>query len=123
MKRLSLANHRLMTGKSLHKRFETPVGIDVIDDDRSARSQRCPSAVHFKANVMFTMQTIMNEKVDLAKLGKQARKAPFARSPDIGPARLISAANRRANLSMPHMLQRRMVNAPQMTNSIPLKRF
>src|SRR5215831_16150448 len=60
-KRLSLANQRPVSGNSLHKGFETPVGIDVIDDDRSAQPQNRPGTVHLKANVLFTVQAIMNK--------------------------------------------------------------
>ena len=65
----------------------------------------------------------MNEKVDLAKLRKDVGKAPSTRSPDIRPASRIALANRSADLVVPHMIQGRTVNAPQMANFVPFKRL
>jgi hypothetical protein len=77
-KGFGLANHGRVIGFSLCERLETPICIDVIDDNRPTRPQRCPGSIDLKANVVFTVKTVMNEKVDLAKSGKNAGKPPFA---------------------------------------------
>src|SRR5208282_1338029 len=122
-KRLGLANHRRVTGKGLPKGSESPIGINIIDDNRSARPQGCESPIDLKAHVLFTMLAVVNKNVYLAKFGNYAREAPLARSPDIGPARPQSVDNRYADFFLPKMLQRRKVNTPQMSNPVPFKRL
>jgi hypothetical protein len=59
-----------MTGKGLCEALEAPVRIDVIDDNRAAGPQSSPRPIHLEANVVFTVQAIMNEKVEIAELRK-----------------------------------------------------
>jgi hypothetical protein len=59
-----------MVGKGLCESPEAPIGIDVIDHDRTALPQDCPSEINFEANVVFAMQAIVNEKINLAKFRK-----------------------------------------------------
>jgi len=54
--------------------MEAPVHIDIIDDDRATGPQTSPRSVHLKANVSFAVQTVMNEKINLAESRKQARQ-------------------------------------------------
>lgn len=72
MQWLSLANYGLMTGEGLREASEAPVHIDIIDNDRAARSQSSPCTIYLKANITFTVQAIMNKEIDLAELSKYA---------------------------------------------------
>ena len=92
--RLGLANYGLVIGMGLREGSETRIGVNIIDDNRSTRPQCDPSPIHLKANVLFTMQAIMNEKVDLAKFRKEPGKAEAAASFDIRPTSRKSASAR-----------------------------
>jgi hypothetical protein len=59
-----------MAGKGLCESPEAPIGIDVIDHDRTTRPQGCPSEINFEANVVLAMQAIVNEKINLAQFRK-----------------------------------------------------
>ena len=50
-----------MVGKGLCESPEAPIGINVIDHDRTTRPQGCPSEINFEANVVFAMQATVNE--------------------------------------------------------------
>jgi hypothetical protein len=67
---LGLANHRLVMGKGLCKGLKPPIGIDIINDDRSTRLQSYEGPIDLKAYILFTMQAVMDKDVDLAKLRK-----------------------------------------------------
>ena len=123
LKWFGLANDRLASRKGLGEGSETPIGVNIIDNNRSPRSQSRPSQIYLKTNIVFTMQAVMNEKIDLTKLGKYIGKATSARPSNIRPASRVSAANRQTDLAVPHMLQRRMVNAPQMARAVSFERF
>ena len=75
MQRLSFANYRMMTGKGLREASEASVHIDIIDNDRAAGPQSSPRSIHLKANIAFTVQAVMNEKIDLAELRKYTGQA------------------------------------------------
>jgi hypothetical protein len=68
--RLGFAGQRLMATKGLLERLETSIGIDVIDDDRTTRSQAGPGSIHLEAHVSLAMEAVMDKKVDLAKLSE-----------------------------------------------------
>ena len=55
--------------------MEAPIHVDIIDNDRAAGPQATHATIHLKANVTLTVQTVMNEKIDLAELRKYARQA------------------------------------------------
>jgi hypothetical protein len=61
-----------MTGKALSEALEAAVCVDVVDDNRATGAQNSPRPIHLKANVVFTVQAIMNEKIDLSELREQA---------------------------------------------------
>jgi hypothetical protein len=52
------------------KGLEPPIGVDVVDDNRSARPQSRPGAIQLEANILFAVQAVMNKKVNLAQFGK-----------------------------------------------------
>jgi hypothetical protein len=74
---LSLANDGIIIGKRIHEAMEAPVHVDVIDNDRASGPQGGPRPIHLKPNITFTVQTVMNEKIDVAQL----RKYPGQASP------------------------------------------
>ena len=59
-----------MVRKGLREGPEAPIGIDVIDHNRAALSQGCPSEINFETNVVFAMQAIVNKEVNLSKFRK-----------------------------------------------------
>ena len=65
-----LTDHGLMARKGLCESPEAAIGIDVIDHDRTARPQGCPSEISFETNVVFAMKAIVNKKINLAKFRK-----------------------------------------------------
>ena len=73
MQWLRLANYKLMTGKGLDEASKAAVVVNVIDYDCAARPQNGPRPIHLKADVVFTVQAVMNKEIDLAELGKYAR--------------------------------------------------
>jgi hypothetical protein len=83
VERLRLANHRLLTGKSMSEGPEAPVGIDVIHDECSVWSRGRPRPIQFKAYVAFTVKAVVNEKINLAQVGKQMGKATPAGTFDV----------------------------------------
>src|SRR5262249_21161951 len=99
---------------------EAPAGVDVIDDDRPARAQGGPGPIHLEADVAFAVQAVVDEEVDLAEPREDAREAPPTRSADVGPASGASAIDRDADLVAPDVLERRMVDAPQMPGPVAL---
>jgi hypothetical protein len=103
---------------------EAPVRIDIIDNDGAAWPQGCPCPIHFKANIAFAVQTIVNEKIDLVELAKYARQAPPARAKDVRPSVLEMAINGNANLSFQLTFHNgRPINTPEMAITIFLERF
>ena len=75
MQGFSFANYRMMTGKGSREASEASVHIDIIDNDRAAGPQSSPRSIHLKANIAFTVQAVMNEKIDLAELRKYTGQA------------------------------------------------
>ena len=83
MERLGLTNHGLMNGKALGEGPEAPVSIDVINNECAAWPYDCPGSIQLEAYVAFTVHAVVNEKIDLTKLGKQLGKAKPARALDV----------------------------------------
>jgi hypothetical protein len=54
--RLGIANEAKVTRERFVERMETPVYIDIVHDDRSARPQFRPSSIHLEADVALAMQ-------------------------------------------------------------------
>ena len=52
--------------------MEAPVHVYVVHNDCTAGPQCAPRHIHLKANITFTVQTVMNKKVNLAQLRKYA---------------------------------------------------
>ena len=63
-----------MIRKGLREVVETPIGIDIINDDHTTGPKGRPSLVQLEAYIPLAMQAVMNEKVDMPKLRKQLRK-------------------------------------------------
>jgi hypothetical protein len=122
-KRLCLANRGLLSREGTSERLEAAIGIDVIYNDCALRCHGRPSSIQFETYVAFTVQAVVNEKIDLSKLGKQLGKAPPARSRYVGPPIRIPIANGRADLLPPKPIHWRKVDAPQMTVSVSIQRF
>src|ERR1700730_16588889 len=64
------------------------------------------------------MQAVMNQEVDRAYRGQQARKAPSAGALDVGPLIGKTVAHRDTDLRMPCCIERRILDAPQMPAAI-----
>src|SRR5271170_1613422 len=123
MKRLRLSNHRLLTPNGLRKRLKAPIGIDIIHDDRAVRRHDCPCSIQLETYVAFTVQAVVNEKINLAEAGEQLGKASPARTRDVCPSVRITIANGRADLLTPKPVYRRKVDTPQVTVSVSLQRL
>jgi hypothetical protein len=50
--------------------MKASVHIDIVDNDRPTWSQISPGSVHLKSNIPFAVQTVMDEKINLAEAGK-----------------------------------------------------
>ena len=74
MNRLSLAYHRSMPIERANKGFETPITINVIDDKRSTCRQHRPNSIQFVSHISFTVQTVMDKKMNGAEVRKQLGK-------------------------------------------------
>ena len=59
-----------MIGKGLREGSKPPIGVDIINDDRSARPHSCEGPIDLKAYILFAMQAVMDKDVDLAKFRK-----------------------------------------------------
>jgi hypothetical protein len=68
------------------------------------------------------VQAVVNEKIDLPKLGKQLGKVPPARARDVSPSIRIPIANGCADLLPPRPVWRK-VDAPQVTVSVSTQRL
>jgi len=112
-----------MAGKRLSEGAEPPIGIDVIDNEHAACSEGRPSSIQLEAYVAFSVEAVVNEKIDLAKSTKQFPKASPTRTPHVCPLIWVPVANCRADLLAPISLQRRKVNTPEVTLSVSSKRL
>jgi len=123
VKRLGLTNHGFMTGKSLGEGPEAPISIDVINDDCAAWFQGCPGSIQFETNVAFTVQAVVNEKINLAELREQPGKPSPARTLNVCPSIWVAVADCHTDLLPPIPFYGRKVNTPEMTASISPKRL
>src|SRR6266849_2818877 len=107
-----------MTGKGLREGPEAPIRIDIINDDCAARFQRRPRSIQLKTYVAFTVQAVVNEKINLAKLRKQAGKPSPARTLNVCPSICITVADCHTDLLSPIPFYGWKVNTPEMTASV-----
>jgi len=107
-----------VTGKSLREGPKSPIGVNVIDYDRSTGAQNCKSPIEFEAYILFTVQAVMDKEVNLPKVRKYTGKAALACSPYIRPAWPESIGDRYANFGLPNRFLWRKVDTPQMSNSV-----
>jgi hypothetical protein len=75
MERLRFANQGLLIGKALSERAKSPIGVDIIDDGSASGSEGSPSPIQLKAHIAFTVQAVVDEKIDLAQACQQFGKA------------------------------------------------
>ena len=71
--------------QGLGKVLEALIDIDVIYHYCSTRTQHWPSMINFKAYIVCTMHTIVDEEVNLGRVGQERREPVFTRAPDVGP--------------------------------------
>jgi hypothetical protein len=64
-----------MSGKDLGEGPEAPIGIYIINNQRTAWSQGGPCSIKLETYVAFAMKAVMNEEINLPKSSKQRRKA------------------------------------------------
>src|ERR1051326_4302694 len=118
VERLGLTDHGFMTGKGSSERVEAPIRIYIVDHDCAVGVQSRPGAIQLEAHVALTVETVVNEKVHLAKMRKQVGKPPAARPLDVRPAIAVTVAYRQADLLAPVPFERWKVDTPQMTISV-----
>jgi len=51
----------MVAGKGLCKRIESPIDIDIIDHESTARSQNFPGTIQLKPHVALGVQAIVNK--------------------------------------------------------------
>jgi hypothetical protein len=53
-----------LTGNTLRERPETPIGIDVVNNDRAVAPQIRPGSIELEADIPLAVQAVVNEKVN-----------------------------------------------------------
>jgi hypothetical protein len=72
-----------MTGHGLGEGLEAPIHVDVIHHECAPWFYGGPSCIQLEAHVPFTVQAVVNEEINLAKLREQLRKAASAGTLDV----------------------------------------
>jgi hypothetical protein len=121
--RLGGANQGDLICNTIGERAETPIGIDIVNNDCALLSQDRPGLLKLEADIALAVQAVMDEKVDLTELIKQSRKTAPARSLDVRPSIRMAGANGSADLLVPGPFQRRKIDAPKMAVTVPLQRL
>jgi hypothetical protein len=75
----------MMAGEAV----EAPVHTNIIDNNLPAGPQRSPRPIHFKANIAFTPQAVMNEKIHPAESRKCLGQASNYRAAVLSPEAAI----------------------------------
>jgi hypothetical protein len=112
-----------VTWKGIGEGVEAPVGINIIDDDSSARPQRFPRKVQLEAHVSLTVQTVVNKNINVVELRKQLWKTQSAGTSNVRPSIGVAVSNRNPDLLFPGAFNGRKINAPEMTVSVSRKRL
>ena len=112
-----------MSGKSLGEGLEAAVRVDVVNDKRATGSHRFPGAIQLETKVAFAVETIVNEEVNLSELSEQTGKAAAAGPANERPSIRAALADGDSDLLSPLSVERRQINAPEVTCSVPRQCF
>src|SRR5450432_2637748 len=123
VKGLRLANKRGIAGIIAVEGMKSVVGVDIVYYDGPAGTQHPPRPIELETHVAFTVQTIVNEQVDLPKLCKEGWQPPPAGPFDVRPSLPMAFLDRHSHLRAKHRIQRRNIDARKMAVAVALQRF
>src|SRR5215471_12939807 len=98
--------------------MEAPICVDIIDDERTGWVQECPGSIQLEAYVAFTVQAVVDEKINLAESREQFGKTAPARTFYVRPTIGVTVPDCRTDLRSPSSFYWGKIYAPEIACTV-----